>query len=60
MLRQIISEAIESGIDPKSILYASIDAPVYSRMPLERFLGFLPKPQEAGLVIFDEIQYLPD
>jgi uncharacterized protein len=60
MLRQIISEAIGSGVDPNSILYASIDAPVYSRMPLERFLGFLPRPRQAGLVIFDEIQYLPD
>ncbi|SDJ73928.1 hypothetical protein SAMN05216338_10636 [Bradyrhizobium sp. Rc2d] len=60
MLRQIIAEALGSGADPKSILYASIDAPVYSRMPLEKFLSFLPDAKETGIIIFDEIQYLPD
>jgi hypothetical protein len=42
MLRQLIHDAIASGIDPQSILYASVDAPVYSRVPLEKFFEFLP------------------
>ena len=61
MLRQVIHDAIRSGINPQAILYASIDAPVYSRMPLEKFLRFLPSPitGQRSIVIFDEIQYLP-
>jgi predicted AAA+ superfamily ATPase len=58
MLRQLIHDAIASGIDPQSILYASVDAPVYSRVPLEKFFEFLPAKTGNGLVIFDEIQYL--
>jgi uncharacterized protein len=60
MLRQLINDAIASGTDANSILYASIDAPIYSRMPLAKFLEFLPVPTANGLVIFDEIQYLRD
>src|SRR6516165_1721144 len=58
MLRQLIHEAIESGTDAQSILYASIDAPIYSRVPLEKFLEFLPVKAGNALAIFDEIQYL--
>ena len=60
MLRQLIHDAIGSGINAKSILYVSIDAPVYSRMPLAKFLEFLPTQNGNSLVIFDEIQYLKD
>lgn len=60
MLRQLIHEARSSGIDPKSILYASVDTPIYSRVPLEKFFEFLPAKTGNGLVIFDEIQYLMD
>lgn len=62
MIKQLIHEAIESGINPKSILYASIDTPVYSRISLENFLKFLPAVpgDERRVVIFDEIQYLRD
>ena len=60
MLKQLIHEAIKDGIAPKSILYASIDTPVYSGISLERFLEFMPA--ETGtankIVVFDEIQYL--
>jgi len=58
MLRQLIHDARASGIDPKSILYASVDTPIYSRVPLEKFFEFLPAKTGNGLVIFDEIQYL--
>jgi uncharacterized protein len=60
MLRQLIHEAIAGGANPQSILYVSIDAPIYSRMPLAKFLEFLPMKSGNGLVIFDEIQYLKD
>ena len=62
MIKQLIHEAIESGINPNSILYASIDTPVYSRISLENFLKFLPavSGDERRVVIFDEIQYLKD
>ncbi|WP_374634486.1 ATP-binding protein [Ferrovibrio sp.] len=62
MVRQLIHEAMLGGIDAKSILYASIDAPVYSGTPLERFLSFIPKEAKGQqrVVIFDEIQYLRD
>jgi predicted AAA+ superfamily ATPase len=58
ILRQLIHEAIEAGTPPKTILYASIDAPIYSRVPLEKFLEFLPVKAGNSLVVFDEIQYL--
>lgn len=62
MIKQLIHEAVRDGFDPKGILYASIDAPIYSGLSLEKFLDFLPQgiPSEKRLVIFDEIQYLPD
>ena len=59
MLRQLIAESISSGTDPRSIMYVSVDAPVYARMRLEKFLSFIPA-QDSGIVIFDEIQYLSD
>ena len=61
MIKQLIWELIESGFDPRSILFASIDTPVYSSMPLEKFLEFMPDSKESSaskVVIFDEIQYL--
>jgi uncharacterized protein len=61
IIKQLIGDAIASGMDCNSILYASIDAPIYSGMSLENFLEFMPTggtPQK--LVIFDEIQYLLD
>ncbi len=60
MLKQLIHEAIETGIDRRAILYAGIDAPIYSGISLEQFLDFMPPlPKNAKkLVVFDEIQYL--
>jgi len=60
MVKQLISEAIAEGLDSRSILYASIDTPVYSGMPLERFLELMPQESSSKqkVVIFDEIQYL--
>jgi len=62
MIRQLISEMISDGIDPKSILYASVDAPIYSGMSLEQFITFMPRvpASQPRYLIFDEIQYLRD
>ena len=62
MIKQIIAKAIADGFDPKRILYASIDAPVYAGIPLERYLDLIPTGgrQRKALIIFDEIQYLRD
>jgi predicted AAA+ superfamily ATPase len=63
MIKQLIHDAIESGIDAQGILYASIDAPIYSGIALETFLRLMPNPDPKPpqrLVIFDEIQYLMD
>lgn len=62
IVKQLVSDAIETGLNPRNILYASIDAPIYSGVSLERFLEFLPPElaTERRLVIFDEIQYLRD
>src|SRR4051812_11246884 len=42
MIKQLISDAILEGINPRCIMYASIDAPVYSGISLEQFLAFMP------------------
>jgi uncharacterized protein len=60
MIRQLIAEAIDLGIDPRGILYVSIDTPIYSGISLEKFLDFMPTntSHQQKIVIFDEIQYL--
>ncbi|BBK42809.1 ATPase [Allostella vacuolata] len=63
MLEQLVGEAIKSGFPPKAILFASIDTPLYSGMPLERLIALFEKqsghdPAARRIVIFDEIQYL--
>ena len=60
MLKQLIDQAIQSGVDPSNILYVSVDTPVYSGIQLEDFLYFMPKFDQAKqtIIIFDEIQYL--
>mgnify|MGYP001766763601 FL=1 len=60
LIKQLISEAVAEGFDPKKILYASIDTPVYSGVSLEKFLSLFESDEREGqkIVIFDEIQYL--
>ena len=61
MIKQMIAETIASGFDPKSLLFASIDTPIYANVPLEKFLDLLPTDIKAKrIVVFDEIQYLRD
>lgn len=62
MLKQLVNDAILSGIDAKAILYVSIDTPIYSGISLEKFLSFMPAAAggDRCVVIFDEIQYFRD
>lgn len=61
IIKQLVHEAIKQGVNPRSIQYASIDAPIYSGISLERFLDFMPDDANGRrVVLFDEIQYLPD
>lgn len=62
MIKQLIDDAIKSGINPTNVLYVSIDTPIYLGISLEKFTGFLPSlsSTDPALVIFDEIQYLAD
>jgi uncharacterized protein len=65
MLKQLVGRAINEGFEPQNILFASIDTPLYSGMPLERLLEYFERQtgsavQAPRLVIFDEIQYLKD
>ena len=61
IIRQLIADCLQSGWDPKSILYVSIDAPIYANIALEKFIEFIPVGEnQPKLIIFDEIQYLRD
>lgn len=65
MLRQFIATLINEGFPPKCILFASIDTPTYSELPLDRFVSLFEKHtnhdvEARRIVIFDEIQYLRD
>jgi hypothetical protein len=62
IIKQLISELIAGGQNSQSILYTSIDAPVFSGISLEKFIELMPAlpPDESRYVIFDEIQYLKD
>lgn len=65
MLQQLIGRALAHGMDPQSILFVSVDTPLYSGMPLERLLTLFETqtghdPKGRRIVVFDEIQYLKD
>jgi uncharacterized protein len=65
MLEQLVGHALNEGFPATAILFASIDTPLYSGMPLSRLIELFEKrtnhdPAGRRLIIFDEIQYLKD
>lgn len=62
MIRQLAAEALRQGIPGANILYASIDTPLYSNLPLSFFVDAVSAASEGQqcLIMFDEIQYLKD
>lgn len=66
MMFHAIRRLLEAGVEPRKILYLTVDAPLYSGMALEEMVD---KALEAAkmqdvqgeyYVFFDEIQYLKD
>lgn len=65
LLHQAAHELLASGIEPRRVLYVSVDTPTYSGLPLEKLLRlFLTHNglarEDEFFVLFDEIQYLKD
>ncbi len=64
LLRQVIAAAtLDARFGP--VLYASVDTPAYTGLRLEQFVDLFVQeaphdPAAPRLIIFDEIQYLPD
>lgn len=64
MLNHAIQQLIDSGVASQRILYVSIDAPIYTKLPLEKILqlarAISGSTDDFQYCIFDEIQYLKD
>lgn len=64
MIYHSIDRLISSGINPKKIIYISVDTPIYNNISLEDFFLLARKAlkneesYEGYYVFFDEIQYL--
>jgi predicted AAA+ superfamily ATPase len=63
MLHHLIQDLIDSGSDPKKIVFITIENPIYNNIRLEELFRYsrLAAGEEAinnWIVIFDEIQYL--
>lgn len=64
MIYHSIDRLISSGVDPKKIIYVSVDTPIYNNISLEEFFSLARKAlrnedcYEGYYVFFDEIQYL--
>ncbi len=64
MIFHTISRLLKAGVDPRKIIYLSLDTPVFSNIALEQLFLYaknaLHQPENAGgyFVFFDEIQYL--
>lgn len=63
LLQQTIQQLIKDGVDPKRIVYLSIDTPLLQGLALERLLDLYLeihdlKSPDGCFIIFDEIQYL--
>lgn len=63
MMHQCVQRLINSGVNPKNILYVSIDTPTYTGLGLERLLLLFTQINAIGkgdecYVLYDEVQYL--
>ncbi|WP_422138102.1 ATP-binding protein [Endozoicomonas sp. ALC020] len=65
MVYHTIGKLLEEGVSPTSILYVSLETPIYTGLSLEQILNFFNeefkhKRDSKLYIIFDEIQYLPN
>ena len=65
MLFQLVEDMIQNGLNPKKIIFITIENPIYNNMPLEQLFSYAK--EATGLedkddwhIIFDEIQYCRD
>lgn len=65
MVYQVIDKLINSNVNPKNILYISLETPIYTGLSLEQIVNIFQneykhKRNDQLYIIFDEIQYLPE
>lgn len=66
MMFHTIKNLIASGVEPRKVLYITVDAPLFSGMTLEEMVDCMLKASksdgegEGYYIFFDEIQYLKD
>jgi len=64
MMYQAIKDLINSGVNPKKILYFSLDTPIYTNVPLKELIELALNATNSNIkgcyVFFDEIQYFKD
>jgi len=64
MMYQAIQELIDSGVNPKKILYFSLDTPIYTNVSLEKLIQKSFESSNLNMdgayIFFDEIQYFKD
>ncbi len=65
LIHQLIKQLIDDGYSHSDLLYLSMDAPIYNRLPLEQALKIfldnqIGKESKKPVVCFDEIQVVPD
>ena len=65
MLYHLVEDMIDNGINPKKIIFITIENPIYNNMPLEQLFQYAK--EATGLndksdwhIIYDEIQYCRD
>jgi predicted AAA+ superfamily ATPase len=63
MVFHVIRKLLDEGVDPTSILYLSMETPIYTGLSLEQLIGFFQKKyshkrRSKLYIFFDEIQYL--
>ena len=64
MMYQAIQDLIEEGVDPKKVLYFSMDTPLYTNIALDQLIDLAIQSQDIEIegcyIFFDEIQYFKD
>lgn len=66
LLYHTIQRLIADGVSPQSIIYISVETPIYNQIPLEQLFNLAKQAlaktdsKETFYVFFDEIQYLKD
>lgn len=65
MLYHLVEDMIENGVNPKKIIFITIENPIYNNIPLEQLFQYAK--EATGLddksdwhIIYDEIQYCRD